>query len=531
MHLKTILSGKDKKYYLMVMIAFILLVYVPEVIYRIIPTEEFIFNGGILNITDFNVYLSAIRQSSEGAWLFQPQFTPESFPPYFAFFPYMIAGKLMGLFGGGVILWFQVLKVTSLIWALNNLLGLLGTVFPDDDQLQKTAFFMLLLSNGLGWLIFPIMGGLTLITPDLFVPEWNLLNGAFASPHFLLGIAFQAAFFSGILNFFTKPGWWGAIPVAVAGIALSITYPYLIIVNGLVLATYLIYLSIQERKILWQHTIALGTACIPMIIALGYYGIYLPRDPLYTQLIVTNNDITPPPPLGMLVGFGLLFVLAAFGIRPWWRRQRLQIILFWLAINLVSIYLPFSFSGRLISSLFIPIILVAALAIEEVWLNWIKSRPQGDPARYRNLTLIFTLPSTFLFIIYLLNVFINFISFPYYNQQTELDAAAYLSEMTTDEDLLLAEFPLCNILPRYGNGRVFNGHFDLTVDMEGKFELVEEFWLPETSNQWRQDFIDTWGVTYIYQGRFENSHNDGEPLTLPYEIIYETEIDRIYRVP
>jgi hypothetical protein len=103
--------------------------------------------------------------------------------------------------------------------------------------------------------------------------------------------------------------------------------------------------------------------------------------------------------------------------------------------------------------------------------------------------------------------------------------------MTTDEDLLLAEFPLCNILPRYGNGRVFNGHFDLTVDMEGKFELVEEFWLPETSNQWRQDFIDTWGVTYIYQGRFENSHNDGEPLTLPYEIIYETEIDRIYRVP
>ena len=52
----------------------------------------------------------------------------------------------------------------------------------------------------------------------------------------------------------------------------------------------------------------------------------------------------------------------------------------------------------------------------------------------------------------------------------------WLAEITTDEDLLLAEFPMCNFLPRYGKGRVFNGHFDLTVDMEGKSELVETFW-------------------------------------------------------
>ena len=62
---------------------------------------------------------------------------------------------------------------------------------------------MLLFSSGIGWIVLPFIGELTRITPDLFVPEWNLLNGAFASPHFLLGIAFQAAFFRALADFLT----------------------------------------------------------------------------------------------------------------------------------------------------------------------------------------------------------------------------------------------------------------------------------------------------------------------------------------
>ncbi|MFN2145877.1 MAG: hypothetical protein ACK2T7_11045 [Anaerolineales bacterium] len=531
MQLKKTLSSPEKKFYLPAIIAFLLLVYIPEAVNWLVTPEGYVFNGGVLNITDFNVYLSAIRQSAEGAWLFAPQFTPESFPPYFAFIPYMLSGKLMALFGGGVLLWFHILKAISLIWAINNLLALLETTFPKEERLRKTAFFILLFSSGLGWIVLPFIGELTRITPDLFVPEWDLLNAAFASPHFLLGIAFQAAFFRAIIDYFNHSDWRSVRSVAAAGIGLSLTYPYLTAVDGLILGAYLIYQAIRDKRIPWKRILMLGVACLPMVAALAYYGLYLPQDPLYQLLIVDNNTITPPPPIGLLVGFGFLLILAILGMRSWWQRSRPRIVVFWLGINLLAIYLPFSFSGRFISGLYLPISLLAAVGLEEFWLKWIHTRTGKQPAFYRNLTLLLTLPSTILFITYFTMVINSYHIFPYYNKQIELDAAAWLSEVTTDDDLLMAEFPLCNLLPRYGKGRVFNGHFDLTVDMEGKSELVEKFFLPQTSDQWRQDFINQWGITYIYQGRYENAHSEDTSLILPYEIIYQTESDRIYRVP
>ncbi len=479
MQLKKTLSSPNKIFYLLVILVFLLLVYIPEAINWFTSPQGFVFNGGVLNITDFNVYLSAIRQSAEGAWLFEPQFTPESFPPYFAFIPYMFAGKLMALFGGNVFLWFHLLKIISLLWAINNLLALLETAFPEEERLRKTAFLMLLFSSGLGWIVLPFIGELTRITPDLFVPEWNLLYGAFASPHFLLGIAFQAAFFKALMAFFKQPGWQASRSIAAAGIGLSLTYPYLTAVDGLVLAAYLIYQTIRDRQIPWQQIVMLATAGLPMVVALGYYGLFLPQDSLYQLLIVTNNTIIPPPPLGLLVGFGFLLLLAVLGVRPWWQRSHHPIVIFWLGINLIAIYLPFSFSGRFISGLYLPISLLAAVGLEKIWLNWIHTRTGKQSAFYRNLTLLLTLPSTILFITYFTMVINSYHIFPYYNKQIELDTAAWLAEVTTDEDLLMAEFPMCNLLPRYGKGRVFSGHFDLTVDMEGKSELVKNSFSPK----------------------------------------------------
>ena len=141
-------------------------------------------------------------------------------------------------------------------------------------------------------------------------------------------------------------------------------------------------------------------------------------------LIVANNEIIPPPLPGLLVGFGLLALLAAVGLRPWWKKQRHPIVIFWLVINLIALYLPFSFSGRFISGLFIPIILLATVGIEDVWLNWIQSRMEKQPSFFRNLTLLLTTPSTIIFIIYFTMVINTYHIFPYYNKPVELDAAA-----------------------------------------------------------------------------------------------------------
>ena len=106
-----------------------------------------------------------------------------------------------------------------------------------------------------------------------------------------------------------------------------------------------------------------------------------------------------------------------------------------------------------------------------------------------------------------------------------------MAKRTIDDDLILAEFPFNNLFPRFGKGRVFHGHFDLTVDLEGRFEIMKSFWSPETSDEWRKNFIEEWGFTYLYQGHYENEHNGGIPLDFPYEVIYQTDTVTIYQLP
>jgi hypothetical protein len=172
--------------------------------------------------------------------------------------------------------------------------------------------------------------------------------------------------------------------------------------------------------------------------------------------------------------------------------------------------------------------LLAAYGLEETVLrNW----EYLNTRRFRTTIISVTIPSTIFFVLYFFLAINTYPIFPYYNRVEDVSAARWLGETTTDQDLVLATFPFNNLLPRYGKGRVFFGHFDLTIDMEGRFEIMDKFWDPETPDSWRQEFIDEWGFTYIYQGYYENARAGDTRLKFPYEVIYATDEVTIYRLP
>ena len=138
-----------------------------------------------------------------------------------------------------------------------------------------------------------------------------------------------------------------------------LTYPYQIPTIGLMLAFFLSYKALTSNTIPWKETLKLGGLSITMIWALIYYGVLLPQNPVYNQYLI-NNEIPPPPPHGLLIGLGILVILLVLGIRKWWVRDPNKIISLWLLSNLITIYLPLRFSGRLIIGLFIPVSIVAA---------------------------------------------------------------------------------------------------------------------------------------------------------------------------
>jgi hypothetical protein len=76
-------------------------------------------------------------------------------------------------------------------------------------------------------------------------------------------------------------------------------------------------------------------------------------------------------------------------------------------------------------------------------------------------------------------------------------------------------------------GKVFLGGLSLTVNLDEKLTLVEKFWDSNTPNSWREDIILEWGVTYIYQGHYENAFNP-RSITLPWEIVFKNDQVTIY---
>jgi hypothetical protein len=309
-------------------------------------------------------------------------------------------------------------------------------------------------------------------------------------------------------------------------------YPFLIPIDGLVLAAHLGIETIKNKAVPWKKLAYLLMATVPMLLFIFYYGLYIPQNPDLAKTLLTNNQIAPPTLLGVLAGYGLLLFFSLFSIKSFSANESGRLILYWLFFNLICLYLPFNFSGRFVLGLFIPICLLAAEGLENKIL--IKNRGDGLTERLsktslRRILILLTIPSTLLFILWTITGPQTNQGFPFYYQESEISAVDWLAERTTGEDLILADYPISNLIPRYSPARVFIGHLNLTIDLAEKQELLLKFWDPNTQQSWKSQFIEDWGVTYIYFGQFEQKYSGGK-ISPPGEVVYDRDGVKIYRI-
>ena len=520
------------KRFLIPIIIFIILIYLPDIVTWASPSEGLVFNGTFSNIDDASVYFSAIRQGAEGNWLFVSQFTPEPKPPILSFVPYLVMGKLQFVFGGDIFLWFQILKLISLAFALYALSELVTETYPGNPLLQNTSMLLILFGSGISWLVIIGFNRIPDFANELFTPEWNLATSTISAPHFLLGIGCQAGIFSNVMRILKKQETKPVIHLFIIMIILGLSYPFMIPVDSLILAAFLAYYSFKQKSIPWKKLIFLGIGLLPMIYFISYYGIYIPSNPILADTLLSNNKINPPTPLGLVTGFGLLLLFAVYGVKSFEKLQNNSMFLFWFIFNVLCLYLPINFSGRFVLGLFIPICLISAQGIEDIIKN-LNERKQSQKfissTLLRRILVLLTIPSTLLFIVWTISAPLSNPGYPYYLPETEVSGVEWLSNQATENDLILAEYPISNLIPRYSPARVFLGHLNLTIDLEDKINLEQRFWDPATDPAWRSKFIKDWGITYIYYGEFEKAHST-EPIQIPGQMIYNQDGIQIYRV-
>lgn len=505
---------------------FILIASIPELFAFFISPPGKVFTGSLVNPDDLNTYLAAIRQGYEGNWLFTPPFSPEPIPDHLAYIPYLLVGHLLGLFRLRFFYTgYQILRFASLGFSFFAFGRLVKTLFPQNRVIQQRIFEVLLFAGGGGWLFVAFLGPNSPFTPDLITPEWNLFLNFLASPHFLLGIGFESLLIRELILLAKKMDWGSVVKVALLGTGLGLTYPFLIPVIGLTIAWKLAVETFRSRKIPTIFFIKALIGSLPMIGFLIYYGIILPQNIWYQQTMLQNNAIAPPNPIGLLLGFSFLLIPSVLGFSMWVKSKLPAVFPIWILANTIALYLPFSFSGRFLTGMFIPLSIMAVYGVQHIGKTFPVT--SSTPDRRFNFYFLLLLPGNLVILLFLLKTPQNTRDFPIYIPETEIQALVWLGKNTTSSDLVLAEYPIGSIAPRYIPAKVFIGHLNLTVDLADKRNQVLSFWNESSSSDERLELINRWGITYVYQGLYEKNIS-GKEITPPGDLVYKNQDVSIY---
>ena len=524
---------------------FLFLANLPYLVAWLSPPENKQFVGTFVNADDLTTYLSAIRQGAEGNWLYHFQYSPEPWQPKLMLLPYLLTGKVAGLLGGSPLLWFHLLRIVSICFAFAAFFFWVKTIFPQQPRVQQAAWFLLPFGSGLGWLVAILQGpGLPgPLIADMNVPEWSVFMALFHTPHFALGIGLEVLVFGSMIKLIASDAardklFWALLGTGL-GLASGLTYVYHLPVTAVVIGAVLLWHVGQRRGSAWHDLLWGGLVLLPLGLLLLYYVVFANRDPYFAYYARFEHVIHPPTPLAIIVGAGLLSVLAITAVPRWLQQGKTPLLPLWLGLNLILLYLPIvSYRGRFGLGLMVPLTTLAAWQLEETVLPWLAKRPfyttfsrftTTPYASLRRVWFAAFLPSTLLIPLLFSKTATTTQDFPLYLANQEIEAAVWLGQHSDADDLILAAYPLGNYLPRTISGKLFLGQLDFTTDLDNKLAQLEQFWAAETSLAWREAFLQEWEIDIIYEGQYEQGFIQ-EPVALPAEIVFQNETVKIYRV-
>jgi hypothetical protein len=517
----------------------VVLIVAPYIVALIVSPDGRFFAGALTNPDDLSVYLSAMRQGAAGRWLFRFTFSPEPVPTAQLHLLYILAGKICDIVSDAFVLWFHVLRVALSIGLLAVLLFWVRLVLPRKARWQRTAWQLMVFGSGLGWLTALLFPADLSLMPDLRMVEWTVFGSMLSTPHFVLGLCCEIAFFYCLLRIVRgeRVLRWvagGALAMAVLGQVYVFIIPIVLLVTGIFLLAW----ALQRREILWRQCFYGALILAPAIWYLFYYGILTRRDPYWEAAQVAQNVIPPPPPLGLVIGCGLVGILALVGVRRWFQHSNSPLVPIWAVSNILALYLPFTFSGRFALGFFVPLSILAAVGLEESALPRLRETrfytlfSRLTPTPYdslRRVIIILASASTLVGMVGPIRHLVGEMrDFPFYLPEAERRAARWLAENTDEGALVFAYYPIGNYLPRMVEGKVFLGQLFLTIDLDDKIDLVQRFWSEDTPTAWRQQFLADWGITHVYQGVYERLIAEGDVVP-PGSVVYQTDNVTIYK--
>lgn len=504
------------------------------------PPAGLTFLGFLANNDDAAPYLSFMREGARGDWLTTFRFTPEPHRPALVLPLYLLLGKVARLVGLSDVGMFHIARLLCGIVLLAVVCWFLTCCLP-SGTMRQSAFLLVCFSAGLGWLLIVVGLADTVIMPiDIRIPESSTFLIIFTSPHFVLGVAFELLTFI----FFLGGGRqrWHLLLAAVSLLLLSLTLVYNVIVVAVTLSISALVYCLVQRKIwmpvIWQ-TILVGLVAVPVVL---YYYILFRFDPFWSIVYGKQDVVHSPNLLALVLGYGLVFGLAVWGLIAWFRQHSWTmpkiLLTTWTITNGLLLYMPLSFQGKLAAGWHIALCAMAAVGLHEGLLPWLQrqswfarlaSRSPRLPQTARNVIVILTIPTTLLISLIGFRVAAVEHYFPYFLPVGDVNAVAWLGPQVTGSDVVLSSYGIGNYLVAHTDARAFLGHQFAVIDPLAKSQIVQRFFEGQLDAQERQTLFGDYGITWIFYGTMEKDMGDLDQLT---ELIlaYQKDGVSIYRV-
>jgi len=511
------MSKSESRWALLWAVVVVGLTCLPYLVAWLLTPDGTQYTALLVNHFDGESYYAKMQQGARGDWLFHLAFTPEPHDGAFIFTLYLALGHLSAALGLPLPLTYHLARVAAGIFMLLVAYHFIARFF-DLVRTRRAAFLLLAFSAGLGWLLAP----LGIITADLWVAEGFTFLSILVNPHFPLAIGLMLLIFVQVLGLGSAPspptgtgagffaslrmtGVRPAVGCGVCSLALAVVQPFAVPIVLAILAVYLAALAVQNRRLPWQEILLAGivaVAAAPVMI----YDLYVYRTNPALAAWSAQNLTASLPPWNYALGYGLILSLAVAGIptalrpRPDGQDRRRRpadlLIMAWIGSAVVLLYLPFALQRRFITGLHVPLVLLAAMGLEQV--VWPRVRAQR---RALVTGLIVGLSAVTI-------VFVPLIAVagvaqgqpPLVMSSGEAAAWSWLKANSSWTDTVLAPADSGEFVPAWAGNRVVYGHPFETIEAEAKEAEVARFYSPEATVTERRAVLDRHGVRYVFLG-------------------------------
>jgi hypothetical protein len=506
------------------------------------------FMGFILNVSDHSQYL-AWYKGFQTNFLIANNLTPEPNPRVFFNLLWWGLAQFGRYSGLGYAIVYQIFRWLAGAFFLAMVYAFASLVF-DDGRQRRTAFLVIALGAGLGWLLvvlkYTLMRGELIFPLDLYIAEGNSFLCLMAYPHFTEAAGLILAVFWLLLVGEQRGRLRYAVFAGLVAHILGWQHGYDLLIVWGIPAAYAGLRLILERRIP-----AYWAKALPTTVALSWppalYAVLLTRlSPLWEEVLAqfANAGVYSPTPPHMFILMGLPLVAAIATVvlsvierrraatRPRPSARRELFVATWLVAGWALVYVPTDFQVHMINSWQVPVGLLATMGLYRYVVPALKRRwtsPRVAPLAAAALVLLVLPTNLYLWAWRFYDL--NRHDYPYYLYRDEVAALEWLGEQDVPEAVVLSAYETGRYVPAVAGTRTFLGHWAQTVDFFDKRDLVEEFFSESAGDARRQQTLRQYGVDYVLHGPAERALGGYAPDNSSFlETVFSTPQVTVYAV-